>query len=106
MNNLGTNTASTNATTGGTTGTANGDFLDKGKFQVPICIWPALTQTGVDKALKQGGHGQSASTTEKISDVLRSGIKKVCLSRFWCEFVLTSQVTGKDVGTDKQMTSN
>jgi hypothetical protein len=37
---------------------------------------------GVDKALKQGGHGQSASTTEKISDGLRSGIKKVlALSR-------------------------
>lgn len=35
---------------------------------------------GVDKALKQGGHGQSASTTEKISDGLRSGIKKVLAS--------------------------
>ncbi|WVF70493.1 hypothetical protein IAT40_005283 [Kwoniella sp. CBS 6097] len=43
---------------------------------------------GVDYALKQSGHGQNASTTEKISDGLRSGFKKL---------------TGKDVPIqDKQ----
>ncbi|WWC86285.1 uncharacterized protein L201_001158 [Kwoniella dendrophila CBS 6074] len=58
----------------GTTGGAapQQDFLDK----------------GVDYGLKQTGHGQSASTTEKISDGVRSGFKKL---------------TGKDVPIqDKQ----
>ncbi|WWD09451.1 hypothetical protein V865_007575 [Kwoniella europaea PYCC6329] len=58
--------------TGGTAATGQQDFLDK----------------GVDYGLKQTGHGQSASTTEKISDGVRSGFKKL---------------TGKDVPIqDKQ----
>ncbi|PWN25897.1 hypothetical protein BDZ90DRAFT_233903 [Jaminaea rosea] len=43
---------------------------------------------GVDSVLQKSGHGQSASTTEKISDGIRSGFKKL---------------TGKDVPIqDKQ----
>ncbi|ODO07173.1 hypothetical protein L198_00752 [Cryptococcus wingfieldii CBS 7118] len=43
---------------------------------------------GVDAALKKAGHGQNASTTEKISDGVRSVFKKA---------------TGKDVPIqDKQ----
>ncbi|KAG7530099.1 hypothetical protein FFLO_05258 [Filobasidium floriforme] len=58
---------------GQNTGAAgNQDFLDK----------------GVDAGLKRAGHGQNASTTEKISDGIRSGFKKM---------------TGKDVPIkDKQ----
>ncbi|KAK8865965.1 hypothetical protein IAR55_001114 [Kwoniella newhampshirensis] len=32
---------------------------------------------GVDGLLKKSGHGQNASTTEKISDGVRSAFKKV-----------------------------
>jgi hypothetical protein len=32
---------------------------------------------GIDGILKKAGHGQSASTTEKISDGVRSMFKKV-----------------------------
>ncbi|WWC66296.1 uncharacterized protein I206_100197 [Kwoniella pini CBS 10737] len=43
---------------------------------------------GVDYGLKKTGHGQNASTTEKISDGVRTGFKKL---------------TGKDVPIqDKQ----
>ncbi|KAJ9106959.1 hypothetical protein QFC20_003859 [Naganishia adeliensis] len=62
----------TTATTGAGAGTGQQDAFDK----------------GVDTGLKKFGHGQNASTTEKISDGLRSGIKKA---------------TGKDVPiADKQ----
>ncbi|GHJ90417.1 hypothetical protein NliqN6_6819 [Naganishia liquefaciens] len=69
----------TTATTGGAGGAATGtgavgqqDALDK----------------GVDAGLKHFGKGQNASTTEKISDGIRSGFKKM---------------TGKDVPiADKQ----
>ncbi|OCF30377.1 hypothetical protein I317_04386 [Kwoniella heveanensis CBS 569] len=70
--NVAGNTVGNPAATGATTGAGQQDALDK----------------GVDYALKQSGHGQNASTTEKISDGIRSGFKKL---------------TGKDVPIqDKQ----
>ncbi|GAA5970065.1 hypothetical protein JCM11641_000251 [Rhodosporidiobolus odoratus] len=44
-----------------TAGAGQGDALDK----------------GVDSLLQKSGHGQSHSTTEKISDGIRSGFKKL-----------------------------
>lgn len=73
---LAVNAATTNPTaTTGTAGagTANGDALDK----------------GISGLLSKSGHGQSGSTTEKISDGVRTGFKKL---------------TGKDVPVkDQQM---
>ncbi|KAI5450620.1 hypothetical protein NCC49_002879 [Naganishia albida] len=70
----GTTTATSDVGAGAGTGATTGqqDALDK----------------GVDAGLKRFGHGQNASTTEKISDGVRSGFKKM---------------TGKDVPiADKQ----
>ncbi|KAI9635250.1 uncharacterized protein MKK02DRAFT_43932 [Dioszegia hungarica] len=68
-NNIGSNTG---GMTGNTASTGQQDALDK----------------GVNSILGKAGHGQSASTTEKISDGIRSGFKKM---------------TGKDVPiADKQ----
>ncbi|WRT64182.1 uncharacterized protein IL334_001111 [Kwoniella shivajii] len=60
----------------------------------PAAAAPASTgqqdylDKGVDMGLKKAGHGQDASKTEKISDGVRSGFKKL---------------TGKDVPiADKQ----
>ncbi|GAA6020015.1 hypothetical protein JCM11491_004898 [Sporobolomyces phaffii] len=51
----------TNAPVGTTQGGQGGDALDK----------------GVNTILGKAGHGQSASTTEKISDGIRTGFKKL-----------------------------
>ncbi|KAK4683841.1 hypothetical protein P7C73_g6375, partial [Tremellales sp. Uapishka_1] len=62
----------TQTTTTTSTGTGQQDTLDK----------------GVDSVMKKFGKGQSTGTTEKISDGIRSGFKKL---------------TGKDVPiADKQ----
>lgn len=68
------NAATTNpAGTTGQTGASNGDALDK----------------GISSILGKSGHAQSGSTTEKISDGVRTGFKKL---------------TGKDVPVkDQQM---
>ncbi|WVQ97427.1 hypothetical protein IAU59_004540 [Kwoniella sp. CBS 9459] len=58
-NTLGNPAATGNVNAGGAAGQQ--DALDK----------------GVDYALKQSGHQQGASTTEKISDGIRSGFKKL-----------------------------
>ena len=63
------NSATTNPTA--TTGASNGDALDK----------------GVSGLLSKSGHAQSGSTTEKISDGIRTGFKKL---------------TGKDVPVKDQ----
>ncbi|GAA5900556.1 uncharacterized protein JCM6883_002881 [Sporobolomyces salmoneus] len=62
MNNIGQTGAAASGTTTTTQGSAQGgDALDK----------------GVNAALGKAGHGQSASTTEKISDGIRTGFKKL-----------------------------
>ncbi|WWD17843.1 hypothetical protein CI109_102287 [Kwoniella shandongensis] len=55
------NTAPAASTNAPVAGTGQQDALDK----------------GVDGLLKKSGHGQNASTTEKISDGVRSAFKKV-----------------------------
>ena len=72
MNAATTNPTATTATAGpGTNGVSNGDALDK----------------GVSGLLSKSGHAQSGSTTEKISDGIRTGFKKL---------------TGKDVPVKDQ----
>lgn len=61
----GTNTA----TTGAGAGTGQQDAFDKVcipllRQNVPVLIW--ISFQGVDAGLKKFGHGQNASTTEKI----------------------------------------
>lgn len=49
------------------------EFMERSRY---ILLMRSIDK-GIDGLLKKSGHGQSASTTEKISDGVRSMFKKV-----------------------------